>query len=144
MFHLMTKRFGIATGTLLFAAALIGIGTQVPSCASKLSPERKAAIVKLADIGLAIAQSQGEISTGDRILIRDTTAVILSEGSAETKLVQLADLGLKEALKEGVIQPGDMVVVKDDQRAVIEPPPPAVGSPEPSPPPAADPASGSK
>lgn len=113
------KRFGIVGGGLLVIAAFILFGTQLPSCST---PEKTAKLMKLADIGLAIAQSQGVISPGDSLLIGNVFTIVTSNDSKEAKLIGLAEIGLKEAVQDGVLNPGDTVLIKDAIDVLVTPP----------------------
>lgn len=113
------NRFGIVFGGLACAALFVLLGTQLPSCA--MTPEQRARVTTLTSIGLALAQSQGVISSGDSILIGKTVAVITSPHSQQEKLVGLADIGLAVAVDEGKLKPGDSLLIKNAIEVVVTP-----------------------
>jgi hypothetical protein len=113
------KRFGIITGGLMAVAMLILFGTQLPSCAT---PEQTARLLKLADIGLAIASHQGVINPGDRIVISDVFAVLTSDGTQDEKLIKLTDIGLDVAVEEGLLHEGDILIIREAEEVLVVPP----------------------
>lgn len=117
------NRFGKVMGGLAAAALLVVAGTQLPSCAAveQVAEKHGDKIYKLTEIGLAIAESQGVVSQGDRLLIGTTAALLTTPGPKEDKLIALADIGLSEAVKEGVIKPGDSVLIKDAINVIVTP-----------------------
>lgn len=125
MHTILMKRFGIVTGGLIAAAALILFGSQLPSCAT---PEQTARLLKFADlglkVGLAVASNEGVISPGDRIVIGRTVGVLTSQGGEEEKLIQLADIGLDVAVAEGLLNEGDVLLIREKEEVLVVPPTP--------------------
>lgn len=93
-----------------------------PSCA--LTPEQRAVVVPLANIGLAVAESQGVIRPGDSVTLGKTVAIITSDERREDKLMQLTELGLQEAVDRGVLKEGTVLNVQPAGMVQVVPPDP--------------------
>lgn len=109
----------------LFVIALVGllIGLGVPGCAT---PQQNAQLRTLSQLGLAVAASQGVISTGDAILIGDGIGTLTSGADKKTKLVHLASLGLAEAVRKDLLHEGDTVLIQSAVEALVVSPPVAL------------------
>lgn len=133
------KKFGTILGMLMLAALVVGYALLPASC--QLSPEQarrlQSITVPATSLGLAVAQSQGYVTPGDRITITQGVAIVTSDKTTEAKLYELAELGLKSALERGLIKDGNVITLDTPEKATIAPPnvsaPPLPVEPPPSP-----------
>jgi hypothetical protein len=128
---ILVKKFGTFLGLCAFIGIIIGYTFVPASC--QISPEQmkrlQAITVPATQLGLAVAQSQGYITPGDRITITQGVAIVTSDKTPEAKLFELTELGLKEALNKGLITNGSVITLDTPEKATIAPPDPLPASP---------------
>ncbi len=110
------KKYRAYIGLLVIAVIGLIIGLGVPGCAT---PEQNAQLRTLSQLGLAVAASQGVISTGDAIVIGDGIGTLTSGADKKTKLVHLVSIGLSEAVKTDLLKQGDTVLIQNAVEALV-------------------------
>ena len=95
----------------------------VVGCSSLTLSQRAAiaqSIVPLSEIGLSLAQSRGVIQEGDKVLIGQGVALVMSDGpSTRDKVIKLSALGVQVAVERGALQEGDALLIRE-ATAVIQ------------------------
>ncbi len=101
--------------TTIIKAVISAVSIFIASCANY-----KEAVVPLAQLGLAVAESKGVINEGDVVLIRKLDAVIKSEGTAKDKILPLATIGLDAAVSSGKLSEGDKLLITHGAAILID------------------------
>lgn len=113
------KKFG-PYAALAAIVLLIGVVCLPPSCT--LTPEQRAQVVPLVDLGLLVAESQGWVQAGDSVKISHGFAIVTSEASKQDKIYSLARIGLQEALEQGKVQNGQTLVIGEETAQIVNSP----------------------
>lgn len=124
MKHILMKKFGPYLGILALSGLVLGFAFAPSSCT--LTPEQRERLrvisVPLTRLGLKLAAAEGWIEPGDKLVIKDGVAVLLSEDGTTEKVFKLAELGLDLAIKDGVLVEGDVITVESDKMANVATP----------------------
>lgn len=119
MKHTLMKTFGPYLGLAAFALVIIALAFAPAGCQS--TPQQRALVISLAQVGVSYAEHTGHLAPGTTVTISKGAAILTDETTTtEQKLTSLKDIAITEALARGDLKEGDKLIVDQAGTALVK------------------------
>lgn len=119
MKHTLMKTLGPYLGLAAFALVIIALAFTPAGCQS--TPQQRALVISLAQVGVSYAEHTGHLTPGTTVTISKGAAILKDETTTtEQKLTSLKDIAITEALARGDLKEGDKLIVDQAGTALVK------------------------